>query len=66
MKVKSSRIAEIHYDKNERKLIIHFHEGGKYIYHNVSEHVYDSMLDAKSHGKHFDKHIKGKYKHTKG
>ncbi len=60
-KLISTHIDLIHYDPNTKILEITFNQGKKYHYHNVEQHSYDALEKAESHGKHFDKHIKGKY-----
>lgn len=60
-KVISSNINLIHYDPKTKVLEVNFNDGTKYHYHGVPEAVHTSFENAKSHGKHFIDHIKGKY-----
>jgi hypothetical protein len=60
-KVASSNINSIHYTPGTKVLEVHFNDGTKYHYHGVPEAVHTSFSNAKSHGKHFIDHIKGKY-----
>lgn len=64
-KVASKNINTIHYDPKSKVLEITFHEGSTYHYHDISEAAYKSFENAKSHGKHFNTHIKDKYKSNK-
>jgi KTSC domain len=60
-KVISKNINTIHYDPKSKVLEVSFNDGTKYNYQNVPEASYKSFENAKSHGKHFIDHIKGKY-----
>jgi len=60
-KVVSSHINSIHYDPETKVLEVTFNGGSTYHYNNVNESDYNAFEQAKSHGKHFDKHIKNKY-----
>jgi hypothetical protein len=63
--VKSSQIAAIGYDAENKTLAIRFN-GGKKLYHyaGVSQEVFDKFSAAESVGKHFGAHIRGKFPHT--
>jgi len=60
-KVISKNISSIHYDPNTKVLEVTFNEGSTYHYHGISPDTYTSFENAKSHGKHFNTHIKDKY-----
>ena len=60
-RVSSSNIVSIGYDSSTSVLEIEFHGGRVYQYYDVPEEEYDSLMDASSHGKYLNKHIKGKY-----
>ena len=55
--VKSSRIVKVGYDPNTQDLVIEFTRGGRYIYHNVEQMIYEMLLAAESIGKYFEQHI---------
>jgi hypothetical protein len=60
-KVNSSAIAGIGYDPDEKKMIVEFHSGRKFVYEGVPPSVYDDFLGAKSLGVFFARNIRGKY-----
>lgn len=60
-KVISKNINTIHHDSKTKVLEVSFNDGTKYHYNNVSDASYKLFENAKSHGKHFIDHIKGKY-----
>lgn len=60
-KVVSTNINFIHYTSDTKVLEVHFNDGTKYHYHNVPEASYKLFENAKSHGKHFIDHVKGKF-----
>ncbi|MFW5895214.1 MAG: KTSC domain-containing protein [archaeon] len=64
-KVKSSNIESIGYEEKDMILEIEFKSGGVYRYFNVSSGVYDTLMNADSHGRAFHKTIKGYYAYEK-
>lgn len=56
--VSSSNIASIGYETQSQTLEIEFHSGGIYQYFNVPSSIYNSLMNASSHGTYFDVHIK--------
>lgn len=56
--VKSSNLASVGYDLESSILEIEFNHGGIYQYFNVSENIYNGLINASSHGQYFDKNIK--------
>jgi hypothetical protein len=64
--VKSTNIKSIGYDKENQVLEVEFINSSVYHYHKVSEKVYTSLINAKSHGIIFNGTIKGKYTFLKG
>lgn len=60
-KVVSKNINTIHYDPKTKILEVTFNEGSTYHYHGINPTDYLAFENAKSHGKHFNKHIKDKY-----
>lgn len=55
-KVNSSQIDEVGY--KDGVLLVKFKNGGKYLYFNVNEYTYASMITAPSVGSFFSNHIK--------
>jgi hypothetical protein len=58
VKVESSNIASVGYDKDRREMIVEFKTGTFYSYKDVPSLVYRSFLEAKSKGKFFNINIK--------
>lgn len=56
--VESEAIAAIGYNAPDRTLHVHFRNGGKYKYFDVSPHKHKALMATKSHGKHFMQHIR--------
>lgn len=56
--VRSSNLASIGYDVNNKILEIEFHNGGVYQYSNVPFDVYEELMDARSHGTYFSANIR--------
>lgn len=54
----SSQIAEVGYDPEQLIMEIKFQKGGIYQYWPITTHGYHSLVDSKSVGSHFHKHIK--------
>ena len=61
IKVNSSDIYAIDYDKDTHVLTIQFHSGGIYEYSNVSESTFNQLLNAGSKGRYFHTFIKDRY-----
>lgn len=61
--VSSSDIQSIGYENGT--LEIAFHSGGIYQYSNVPQNIYQSLMNAGSHGQYFHSHIKDVYRTTK-
>lgn len=62
--VSSSSIDAIGYDEDKRTLHVRFHSGQTYSYQNVEPEECRALLDAKSIGAHFAKHIRPHYPGT--
>lgn len=60
-KVNSSNIVSIGYDHNSQVLEIEFIGGGIYQYMNVSEDIYERLMNAGSHGRFLNDNIKEVY-----
>lgn len=56
--VNSSHFAAVGYDPDGRKMHIRFQNGSTYEYGGVPEHDYRQLLNAKSAGIHFHRHVK--------
>ncbi len=59
--VRSSNISQIGYRCESKDLYVNFESSGLYIYRNVPEHIYKSFMEAPSHGRFLNQHIKDKY-----
>ncbi|WP_211284420.1 KTSC domain-containing protein, partial [Amycolatopsis azurea] len=59
--VTSTNIASIGYDPQTRTLEIEFHNGRVYQYSGVSEATATALLNAASHGQHFNLYVKDRY-----
>lgn len=56
--VNSSNLASVGYDETSSTLEVEFNHGGIYQYSNVSESVYNGLMNASSHGSYFDSNVK--------
>ncbi len=63
--VLSTEIEWIGYEHKKKMLQVEFIAGGTYQYESVPELIYTEFLNAPSHGKFFEAHVKGKYPHRK-
>lgn len=61
--VSSSDISSIGYENNT--LYVRFNKGGLYSYSGVPYTVYNSLMNAPSHGKYFAAHIKNTYPYSR-
>lgn len=64
-KCKSSNIDYLNYDPTTETLEVCFTNGTRYSYYKVSQKDYDAFEKAESHGKHFFKHVRDKFKFQK-
>lgn len=58
IKVDSSAISEVSYDKDTQVLRIQFIRGAEYDYPNVPEKEFQNLVSAPSVGKYFNQYIK--------
>lgn len=63
--VASSAIEAVGYDSDDRTLEIEFRHGGVYEYFDVPEEVYRDLLTARSRGRYFHEHVRGKYEYRR-
>ena len=63
--VESSNIASIGYDEKNQILEIEFNHGGVYLYMDVPLDIYETLMDADSHGKYFSANIRNDYEYVK-
>jgi hypothetical protein len=56
--VSSSNLASVGYDASHGILEIEFLNGSIYQYLNIPLHIYEGLMNASSHGRYFDTHIK--------
>jgi len=61
--VRSSNIKTVMYDRNRRRLTLLFNSKRAYVYENVPELIYYSLLAANSKGIFFNRFIKYRYKY---
>lgn len=59
--VSSSNLASVGYDASTQTLEIEFNHGGVYQYYNVTEDVYNDLINAGSVGSYFSHNIKNVY-----
>jgi hypothetical protein len=63
--VSSSNLRAIGYEPETATLEVEFNHGGVYQYHGVPQEVFDSLMQAGSHGIYFNENIKNSYTTTK-
>ena len=63
VRVQSSNIHSVGYDRDAQILQVEFHNGYIYQYFNVPERVYTDLVSANSKGKYLNKHIAGRYRY---
>ena len=63
--VQSSNLAAIGYDSGTEVLEVEFLNGSVYEYRNVSQSVYDGLMNAPSHGLYFNHEIRMSYPYEK-
>jgi hypothetical protein len=56
--VESSSIKSVGYDITRRILEVEFNNGSIYNYYEVPQLIYKELIEADSHGKYLDKHVK--------
>lgn len=61
IKVKSTHLDGVGYDKETKVLEVKFKNGDTYHYSNIDQNTYDSLMAAKSIGKHFTTSIAKKH-----
>lgn len=63
--VQSSNIKSIGYDSNTSTLEIEFLDYSVYQYFDVPQYIYDSLMNANSHGSYLARYIKGHFRYSK-
>ena len=63
--VKSSNVQGVAYDKGQSALYVQFTNGSEYMYHDVPEDEYESLLASLSPGAYMNDFIKGTYRYDK-
>ena len=58
----SSLISRIVYDETARTLRLTFRHGPAYLYHDVPEAEFEALSAAASAGRHYNLHVKGRYR----
>lgn len=64
--VESEAVLEIDYDLAVSTLYIRFTDGDWYSYFGVPPPVHRAFVEAESHGRFFQNHIRGHYPYRKG
>ena len=65
VKVESTNIASVGYDKESWTLRVLFLEGSTYDYFEVPAELYNQLMKSESKGSFFQEHVVGKFKYTK-
>ena len=63
--VSSSNVKSVGYSPDDKTMAVEFSDGSVYHYHDVEKDAHDSLVNAKSVGKHLHEQIRGKYSHSK-
>jgi hypothetical protein len=63
--VNSSNLESIGYDSENEILEVEFKHGGVYQYFDVSESVFNELMNAPSHGVYFSANIRNDYEFSK-
>ncbi|HBB38225.1 MAG: hypothetical protein UV82_C0014G0031 [Candidatus Magasanikbacteria bacterium GW2011_GWD2_43_18] len=63
--VQSSNLAAIGYDPLTETLEVEFTDGSVYEYKNVSQFIYDELMNASSHGSYFNREISKSFPYEK-
>lgn len=66
VRVDSEAMTDIDYDPDTRTLRIRFADGDWYSYSGVPAAVHRAFLDADSHGRFFQTHIRDQYRYRRG
>jgi hypothetical protein len=64
--VDSEAIAEIRYDAARSTMFVRFIEGEWYSYFDVPAGVHRAFVEAESHGRFFQSHIRDRYRYRRG
>lgn len=64
--VDSEAIAEIRYDAAQSIMYVRFVDGEWYTYVDVPAKVHGAFVEAESHGRFFQSHIRGHYRYRRG
>lgn len=64
--VKSTNIKAVGYDADKRVMEVEFTNGGVYHYLDVDPHEHQALVKAKSVGKHFGAHFRGRSNFGRG
>lgn len=59
--VSSSNIESIGYDNQNQEVYVRFLNGSLYVYKGVSEHEFQNLIDAPSHGSYLHRNFKNVY-----
>lgn len=59
--VRSSTLSSIGYDAGSQTLVIVFRSGARYLFHRVPALRFAGLLQARSHGRYFNRFIRGHF-----
>lgn len=57
IKVNSSNIKSIFYDEDKKELLIFFHSGGLYKYHNISDKIFEQLKKEENKTKYIKENL---------
>lgn len=64
--VQSTELRSVGYDPSARRLEVEFRDGALYEYLEVPESEWTALMQAPSHGRHFNQHIRnGPYRYRR-
>ncbi|MFZ5575134.1 MAG: KTSC domain-containing protein [Pseudomonadota bacterium] len=61
IRVASSAISAVGYDRETRQMQIEFVQGSAYTFCVVPQHIFDGLLSSGSKGACYDRHIRDRY-----
>ena len=64
--VDSEAVAEIRYDVERSTMFVRFVDGEWYTYFDVPAQVHQAFVEAESHGRFFQNHIRRHYRYRRG
>ena len=65
LKVDSTAISNLAYDKSSSTLFVEFHSKSIYMYNDVNPYIFNDLINAPSIGLFFQKEIRGDFKYKR-